>query len=198
MKKTITVNLVITNVIIYILTIYLLPSSFNLFAVYPLFNPNFLIWQPITSMFLHANFNHIFFNMIVLLSFGLQLENIIGKNKFLQLYIISGIISGCSWLLFGTSAAVGASGAICGIMSAVMIISPDAKVLFLFIIPMKIKHAIYGFCVMSLVFSILQVINPTCGFGVAHIVHLSGLIVGYILTGYWKNTNQIDTQNISH
>jgi hypothetical protein len=193
MKKSITINLIIANVIIYILTCYLFPTTFNLFAVYPLSDPNFEIWQPITSMFLHANFTHILINMFVLYSFGTQLEKMIGQNKFSTLYIVSGIISGASWLLFGTSAAVGASGALCSLMSAYMLIVPDSKVLLLFIIQMKIKHAIYGFGVISFIFSILQFINPIYGFGVGHIVHLSGLIVGYILTLYWKNTNKIQT-----
>lgn len=191
MKKTITTKLIIISVIIYILTYYLFPTTFNLFAIYPLSNSHFKIWQPITSMFLHLNFTHIIMNMFVLYSFGSQLEEIIGKHKFLTLYIVSGVISGVSWLIFGTSAAVGASGALCGLMSAFMIIIPDSKVLFLLLIPIKIKHAIYGFGILSFIFSFLQIVNPIYGFGVAHIVHLSGLIVGYILTLYWKRTHQI-------
>lgn len=183
-------NLIIINVIAYVISVFL-PIFIKLFAIYPISDPNFIIWQPFTSMFLHGNLVHLLLNMIVLWSFGTQLYQMIGYKKFMILYFISGILSGGCWLLFGTGAAVGASGALCGLIGAYLIISPNTKVLLFFIIPMKIKYFIFGFGICSLIYAILQYINPSYGFGVGHIVHLGGLVIGYVLTLYWRNNSQL-------
>lgn len=185
--------LIIANVILFIVSFYFLQSMFTYFASYPITHTNFAIWQPLTSMFLHGGFLHILFNMFVLWQFGNRIEETIGTNKFLSLYFISGIVSGLLWLLFGTGAAVGASGALCGLLAAYVFISPETKVLLFFIIPMKIKNLVYGFMLFSFVFGILSIINPTFGFGVAHFGHLGGLVGGYLLTYFWKIKKLIPT-----
>jgi membrane associated rhomboid family serine protease len=166
---------------------------FTYFASYNLSDSNFAIWQPVTSMFLHGGFIHILFNMFVLWQFGNQTEEIIGTKKFLQLYFLSGIISGVLWMFFGTGPAVGASGAICGLLAAYVFIAPETEVLLFFFIPMKIKNLVYGFAAFSLVFGVLSIINPSLGFGVAHFGHLGGLVGGYLLTYYWKVNRLIPT-----
>lgn len=179
-------NLIVINTIIFIISSYFVPSLFSIFSLYPIMDSNFMIWQPISSMFLHGGFLHLLFNMIVLWSFGNPIERTIGTNKFIKLYFISGLISSLFWMFLGTGPAVGASGALCGLMSAFLFISPDSKVLLFFIIPMKIKTAIYGFAIFSLVFGLLSLINPSLGFGIGHFAHLGGLIGGYLLSYYWK------------
>lgn len=186
-------NLILANVILFVVSMFILPSMFTYFASYNISDPNFAIWQPLTSMFLHGGFLHILFNMFVLWQFGNQIEQIIDTNKFLLLYFVSGIVSGVLWIFFGTGAAVGASGAICGLMAAYVFIAPETKVLLLFIIPMKIKNMIYGFAAFSFVFGVLSLINPALGFGIAHFGHLGGLVGGYLLTYYWKTKKMIPT-----
>ena len=144
-------------------------------------------------MFLHAGIIHIAFNMLMLWSFGNQIVEIIGNKKFLQLYFLSGLISAVLWMLVGTGSAVGASGALCGLLAAYVFIAPEAKVLLFFFIPMKIKNLFYGFAVFSLVFGLLTLINPSYGFGVGHFAHLGGLIGGYLLTNYWYKRKLIPT-----
>lgn len=185
-------NLIIINVFIFAISFFLIPTMFSIFSIYPI-DQNFAIWQPLTSLFLHGGFFHLLFNMIVLWSFGNPIEKTIGTNKFLQLYFISGLISSIFWVFLGTGPAVGASGAISGLMSAFIFISPESKVLLFFVIPMKIKNAIYGFAIFSLVFGVLSLINPVLGFGIGHFAHLGGLVGGYLLTYYWKNKNLIPT-----
>lgn len=183
-------NLIILNVVIFGLQM-LFPVITNIFACYNVTSPYFAIWQPFTSMFLHGGFIHIALNMFVLWSFGNQLEQVIGTKKFLSLYLISGLVGGILWMFLGVGPAVGASGALCGLMAAYVFISPESKVLLFFIIPMKIKNCVYGFAAFSLVFGLLSMINPSYGFGIGHFAHLGGLIGGYLLTYYWKTKNLI-------
>lgn len=185
------------NVAIFALT-WLIFSAYKSETVqyFALFNMNsefFRIWQPITSMFLHGGFLHILLNMFMLWQFGNSLENFLGTKKFLQLYLFSGLTSGLLWMLFGTNPAVGASGAICGIFSAFLFIAPEMKVSLFFIIPVKLKHAIYLFGLFSLVFSILSLMNISALGGVAHFGHLGGMIGGILLTYYWRKNQLIAT-----
>jgi membrane associated rhomboid family serine protease len=185
-------NLIIANIIFFIISLFL-PFIMTDFALYNISDSNFKAYQILTSMFLHGGFIHLGFNMFMLWSFGNQIEQIVGLNKFIKLYFISGITSGILWMLLGTGPAVGASGALCGLLAAYIFISPEAKVMMFFIIPMKIKSAVYGFGAFSLIFGLLSLINPTYGFGIGHFAHLGGLIGGYLLTLYWKEKSLIPT-----
>ena len=53
--------------------------------------PDFAIWQPVTYMFMHANFGHLFFNMFALWMFGAAIENYWGTKRFLIFYFVAGI-----------------------------------------------------------------------------------------------------------
>ena len=69
-------------------------NAYPLFSEFYIQNPNFKIWQPLTSMFMHApmpNFTHILFNMFALYSFGSALEHFWGGTKFLFFYISCGL-----------------------------------------------------------------------------------------------------------
>lgn len=97
----ITKNIIIINIVVYIVTnffLYVLNKPelyYNLSAYYP-FSPFFKSWQIITSMFMHSPISggpgvmHIFFNMFVLYNFAF-LENVLGGKRFLILYFLSGI-----------------------------------------------------------------------------------------------------------
>lgn len=185
-------NLIIVNAAFFLLQM-LFPTITTMFACYNVWSPEFMPWQPLTSMFLHGGFIHLALNMFVLWSFGNQLDQIIGTKKFLSLYFISGLVGGILWMFLGIGPAVGASGALCGLMAAYVFIAPDAEVLLFFIIPVKIKNAVYGFAAFSLVFGVLSMFNPALGFGIGHFAHLGGLIGGYLITYYWKTKNLIPT-----
>lgn len=76
-------------------------------------------WRLLTSMFLHAGIGHLLYNMIALALIGLLVEPILGRKRYLILYIGSGLISGTAVLLFGKAGvSVGASGAIFGLFAA--------------------------------------------------------------------------------
>ncbi|MNK62074.1 Rhomboid protease AarA [compost metagenome] len=84
-------NLLIINILFFAATL-LLPNLHldNLLAVFYFDSPKFRFWQPLTYMFMHGGFAHIFFNMFALYSFGSILESRWGAKKFLIFYFVTG------------------------------------------------------------------------------------------------------------
>ncbi len=68
-------------------------------------------WTILTHMFVHSDFNHLFFNMLFLFFFGMELERRVGGSKFLQIYILSGIVAALAQMAVTSGSLVGASGA---------------------------------------------------------------------------------------
>ena len=131
-------------------------------------------WILLTSMFMHANPNHLFFNMFALFMFGPVLEQRIGMKRFLYIYFLSGLLAGIFFALtpFG-DAGLGASGAIMGMLGVTIILLPDLQVLFFFIIPMSLRTAGIIFAAIDL----LGLFGIGMG-GVANSAHLAGLVTG--------------------
>ena len=85
----ITKNIIILNIIIFVLALAIPQMNTYLAAYFPA-SPNFHSWQIITHMFMHSGIMHIAFNMLTLASFGPVLERFLGYKKFLILYFLSG------------------------------------------------------------------------------------------------------------
>ncbi len=142
------------------------------------------VWRVLTSMFLHGGFAHLLFNMYALLIFGPLIEARIGKKRFWIAYFVSGLVAAVAYIVYsfamGTpdSAAVGASGAIMGILGLVIVLLPKMKVLFFFVIPMSMRTAGILFAAIDL----FGLFNESSN--VAHIAHLGGLAIG-LLFGWW-------------
>jgi membrane associated rhomboid family serine protease len=83
-------HLLIINVIFFIATISLGDVVFDLFALHYPSNPKFQFWQPLTHMFMHGDLGHIFFNMFALYMFGIPIEQMWGRNKFIFFYLSTG------------------------------------------------------------------------------------------------------------
>lgn len=135
----------------------------------------------LSSGFLHANWIHFGFNMIALLSFSFSLEITLGYGKFLFLYFAS-LIGGNLLALWvhrnhGDYRAVGASGAISGVIFASIILYPHSTISFV-IIPIEIKSWIFG--LLFILISIFGIKSQKDNIG--HEAHLGGAIVGVILT----------------
>jgi membrane associated rhomboid family serine protease len=82
-------------------------------------------WQIITSVFTHQQVLHIGFNMVALYFLGPMLEQVLGRTRFLALYLVSGIAGSAAIMLFADphSQSLGASGAIFGLMGALAVIA---------------------------------------------------------------------------
>lgn len=147
------------------------------------------LWQPLTYLFLHSGFWHLFFNMFALWMFGTPLERDWGGRRFLRYYLLTGIGAGvlnvAVSLIWGGPAAtiptIGASGAIYGLLLAFGLLYPRQPIFIWFVLPVPawIFVAIYGGITLL---SALQ--GP--GSGISHISHLGGMIFGLVyLRGGW-------------
>ncbi|HLX90723.1 MAG TPA: rhomboid family intramembrane serine protease [Puia sp.] len=154
-------------------------------------------WQLITYMFMHEAvdavgqiaFAHILFNMFALWMFGGILENVWGSRRFLTFYMICGVGAGLTQLLFqrDMSVAIGASGAIMGVMAAFVYLFPNTPLYIMFIpIPIKAKWVIPAFMLLDL----FGTFAPRQGDNVAHWAHLGGAIVGLILVIIWNKSDR--------
>ncbi len=82
-------------------------------------------WQLVTSMFTHLEVWHIFFNLMALYILGPQLEHVLGRARYLLLYLMSGLVGSVAvyWLAAPSSMTIGASGAIFGLMGALVVVA---------------------------------------------------------------------------
>ncbi len=148
---------------------------------------NFL-WTFLTSMFMHADLVHLFVNMVSLFFIGNLAERLIGKRRYLGLYIISGLFAGIFFVLTAfllksnlNAYAVGASGALFGLGGVLMFLTPDLPVYLMFIpVPIKMKYA------MPIMLLLLWVLSFTAGLPIGNTAHLGGLIMGLIYGAYLK------------
>ncbi|WP_242009137.1 rhomboid family intramembrane serine protease [Robertkochia solimangrovi] len=135
----------------------------------------------ITSGFLHVDFTHLIFNMITLYFFAPIVVGFFGDPKFLIIYFVS--------LLFGSLlslgihkdeyhySAVGASGAVTGILYSAILLNPDMRLAFFFV-PIPIPAFIFG--IGYLLYSIYGMKNRIGNIG--HTAHFGGAIGGYVMT----------------
>ena len=84
-------HLIIINIIFFIASIVLGDFMYDFFAMHYPNNPDFIIWQPLTHMFMHGDITHILFNMFGLWMFGTPLEQMWGKQKFIFYYLSAGL-----------------------------------------------------------------------------------------------------------
>ncbi len=83
-------HLIIINIIFFVASTVFGELMYDLFAMHYPKNPDFIIWQPITHMFMHGDISHILFNMFGLWMFGTPLEQMWGKKKFIFYYLSAG------------------------------------------------------------------------------------------------------------
>lgn len=162
------------------------------------FHPSNIIfrpWGPFTYMFVHGDFGHIFFNMLMLFFFGPPLEAKWGEREFLKFYVICGLggaaLSYVPEILAPDPVViVGASGALYGVMLAFAMSWPNAPIYVFGIFPVMAKYLV-GF--MALVALISASGSGQGGGGVAHLAHLGGLMAGFIyLKADWRTGKAID------
>ncbi len=144
----------------------------------------------ITSMFIHGSFSHLFGNMLFLWIFGNNVEDALGKVKFILFYLISGFgaafLQSSVSLIFGNTdiPMIGASGAISGVLAGYVKLYPEARVLTVippfifmpFVLPAWFFIGYWFF--IQIMFAIA--VPPVFG-GVAWYAHVGGFIAGWIL-----------------
>lgn len=182
--------LLITNGVLFV--VYFLSTSFGITPLLSLFRSLSLIpdwfvrgalWQPVTYLFLHSpyEFGHILINMLMMWMFGADLERDWGMRKFLRFYFFCGVGAGLvdvvSRIFAGdmSTATIGNSGAVYGILLAYGYLYPDRTIYFwmLFPIPARVFVLILG------TIAFLMTLSAPGG-PVAHMAHLAGMVFAYI------------------
>lgn len=174
-KPIMTWILIGLNIIYFLITLYL--SNYDLNAVslfllggcYRLAVLDGELWRLVTSIFMHASILHIVVNMYALNVIGPQLESFYGKIKFIIIYLVSGITGNLLSILFSESVSVGASGAIFGLLGALLYFGYHYRVYLENVIKSQIIPLI--------------ILNLGIGFmfeGIDNAAHIGGLIGGVL------------------
>ena len=210
----ITKNLLIINVLAYLAAVVMKGSGidFNeIFGLHFFMADNFHLYQLVTYMFMHGGVTHLFFNMFALWMFGCVIEQTWGSRRFLWYILACGVGAGLfqeaaqfvqyaveglaaynmvnvGGLIIPTSeylnmwVTVGFSGAVYGILLGFGMTYPEERI-FIFPLPVPIKGKWFVMLYAAIeLFSALS----TSSDGVAHIAHLGGMAVGYIIIRHWR------------
>ena len=213
---TITKNLLIINVLCFLGVFAARKHGVDLNDILGLhffLASDFKPFQLVTYMFMHADWQHIFFNMFAVWMFGRTLEMVMGPKRFLTYYMVCGIGAGlvqeviqyleyaiqlshydgvntgvavipmAEYLNLMTT--VGASGAVYGILLAFGMLFPNSQ-MFVFPLPfpIKAKFFVIGYALIELFAGL-----GSSGDGIAHFAHLGGMIFGLVLILYWRKKN---------
>lgn len=135
----------------------------------------------LSAGFLHADWGHLFFNMLTLYFFGPIVLQVFGILGFLTIYVAS-IIAGNLFSLFlyqkqGWYSAIGASGGVSGILFAAIAVFPMIE-LYLFLIPIPVKGYIFGALYFG--YSVYMMLNPRPQDNIGHAAHLGGAAFGLV------------------
>ena len=164
----------LTNFASLISSQFVLPSQLNELIFRP--------WTIITYGLSHYSFGHILSNMIALWWFGRILQDLVGSNRVLGIYLISVIAAALAYLVIGQFSSenfriggylIGASGGVYGIVVALATLSPTYRINMLFIGSVEVKWIALGFVILSYV-----------GLGGANaggnVAHLGGALMGFV------------------
>jgi membrane associated rhomboid family serine protease len=182
-----TVSLIILNVLIFL---WSLTDYENIISKYGFVPASFSLLTLFTSMFLHGGFDHIFGNMWYLWIFGDNVEDSLGKVKFLLLYFLSGISAAIFQFITDPSStipSIGASGAISGVLGSYILLFPQEKVLtniqYTFVrIP---AYIVIGFWfILQLIFGAMSLAGYS-GSNIAFFAHVGGFVFGLIFTRFF-------------
>jgi rhomboid family protein len=152
----------------------------------------------LTAMFMHASWSHIIGNMIFLWAFSPEIEDAMGRGRYLVFYLAGGLVAMLAQVLANPHSTVpnlGASGAIAAVMGAFLVTYPRDRirtVLFIFVffrvtfIPAAL---LIGLWFVTQLFSAGQVAQAQAG-GVAYLAHIGGFIFGTATARLFERSNR--------
>jgi membrane associated rhomboid family serine protease len=140
-------------------------------------------WRIFTSIFLHADLLHLFYNSWAFYIFGKELEKRVGSKKFLIIFLLSGIFSSFFYFILAyfidpETPALGASGAIYGIIGSLAIISPTLYVIVYFI-PVPLLFFALFYALFEFIGTVLFLFGVKSS--IAYAAHFAGIIIGFLL-----------------
>lgn len=169
-KPVVTYGLIFINVLVFLLC-FLNNNLLAKLAVNRFFITHGEYYRLITGIFCHASIWHLIFNMYALYIIGMQLESFLGKSKYLIVYLLSGLSGSLLSILFSNNYSVGASGAIFGLMGALLYFGYHYRIYLDSVIKSQIIPLI--------------LVNLIIGFsftGIDNFAHIGGLVGGLLST----------------
>ena len=161
---------------------------------------------PFTSMFLHGGWGHLIGNLMFFWVFGNNVEDSMGRIRFLLCYLICGLAAALAHILVQPASplpTVGASGAISGVLGAYLVLYPRIRInmLFIFVIFWKVI-AIPAWVVLIFWFAWqvfagipeLTAVRPDVSSGVAVWAHIGGFVAGVVLVKIFENPKLVEAR----
>ena len=150
--------------------------------------PSFIPLTILTSMFMHGSVMHIFGNMLYLWIFGNNVEDILGRVRFLLFYLVCGVAAAFTHILVNadsTVPTVGASGAVAGVLGAYLVAYPRARVTTLVFLGIFIRLMEVPAAVLLVLWFVMQSLQGVLSLGVgemtggvAWFAHVGGFLSG--------------------
>ena len=188
-RLSLTVLLVMLNVVFFVIEWIAASNPHN-----GLFIQNYLalsldglkhgfVWQLLTFQFLHAGIWHLLFNCLAIFFFGRAVETLLGRGRFLTLYLASGVLGGVVQMLFALALpqyfdapVVGASAGAAGLVAAFAVLNWEERfTLLLYFIPVTMRGRTLFWA--SLAFAMIGILTP--GSHIANAAHLGGILTGF-------------------
>jgi membrane associated rhomboid family serine protease len=141
------------------------------------------------SLFMHGSWLHLLGNMLFLWIFGNNIEDRLGRGRFVLFYLTCGVGASLAHVLFNPNSLVpviGASGAISGVMGAYLALFPRARVRTLVFIFILVTTMDVPASVFLVIWFLFQFLTPAGGSGIAWLAHVGGFIVGFLLVKLFR------------
>jgi len=194
----ITLALILLNVLVYALSVFTGPDIVRTFGQWPPGSGGaFHLWQLVTYSFLHGSPLHLGFNMLALWMFGAELERRWNDLRYLLTYLLSVVVAAMTqiavsgYFLHASSAVVGASGGVFGLLLAYALYFPRnvIGIIFLPFVRIPARTFVLGYGAIELLLGVTQT-----DAGVAHFAHLGGLFGGWLGVQYFRGRGVFGTR----
>ena len=164
---------------------------------------------PVISLFLHGSWGHILGNALFLWVFGNNIEDVMGRGRFLAFYLVCGLAASVAHLLSGPSSpvpTVGASGAISGVMGAYLVLFPRVRVRMLFyfliffkVIPIPAWLVLLYWFGLQLLTGVPEIFSPSPALagGVAVWAHIGGFVAGVLLIKSFEHPDLVRRRRVA-
>ena len=156
----------------------------------------------LTAMFMHASWSHIVGNMVFLWAFGPEVEDAMGRGRYLLFYLLGGLVAMMSQVLANPHSTVpnlGASGAIAAVMGAFLVMYPRDQIKSVLVIFIFVKITLIPACLLIGFWFLTQLVEAgkvaqaQTG-GVAYLAHVGGFIFGVIMGRLFVRSQRIYAQ----
>ena len=199
----VTVLIILVNVFVFVLELMDGEAFVVKWSVVPADIVSGHHWVTIlTAMFMHGGWSHIIGNMVFLWAFGPEIEDAMGRWRYLVFYLAGGVIAMLAQIAASPHSTVpnlGASGAIAAVMGAFLVTYPSDRIRSILIILVFIRITripaalLIGFWFLTQLFNAGAVANVQTG-GVAYLAHISGFIFGAVTARFFEDTRRIALQ----